>query len=69
MLVRGQRRARLMALEGARRMPHTRRAVASVKDVLSSIRPKGVGCRGKLYLYPDGHVNLTFDPCPKNSPG
>lgn len=39
--------------------------MASAKDVPIVKTPKGVRVSlGKLYLYPDGHANLTFDPVP-----
>jgi hypothetical protein len=37
--------------------------MASVKDVPVVKTPKGVRVSlGKLYMYPDGHANLTFGP-------
>lgn len=39
--------------------------MASVKDVPIIKTPKGVRVSlDKLYLYPDGHANLTFSPVP-----
>jgi hypothetical protein len=39
--------------------------MASSKHVPIVNTPKGVRVSlGKLYLYPDGHANLTFDPVP-----
>ena len=40
--------------------------MASQKDVPIVPTPKGVRASlGKLYLYPDGHANLTFDAVPE----
>jgi len=42
--------------------------MASAKDVPIVETPKGVKVSlGKLYLYPDGHANLTFDPVPEKN--
>ena len=42
--------------------------MASVKDVPIVDTPKGVRVSlGNLYLYPDGHANLTFDPVPEQN--
>ncbi len=42
--------------------------MASAKDVPIVETPKGVRVSlGKLYLYPDGHANLTFDPVPEQN--
>ena len=39
--------------------------MASVEDVPIVKTPKGVRVSlGKLYMYPDGHANLTFDSVP-----
>ena len=39
--------------------------MASAGDVPIGKTPKGVKVTlGKLYMYPDGHANLTFDPDP-----
>lgn len=39
--------------------------MASAKNVPIVKTPKGVKVTlGKLYMYPDGHANLTFDPEP-----
>ena len=39
--------------------------MASSKDVPIRSTPKGVRVSlGKLYMYPDGHANLTFDAVP-----
>jgi hypothetical protein len=40
--------------------------MASFKDVPIVETPKGVRVSlGKLYVYPDGHANLTFAPVPE----
>jgi hypothetical protein len=40
--------------------------MASARDVPIVKTPKGVRVSlGKVYLYPDGHANLTFDPVPE----
>ncbi len=40
--------------------------MASAKDVGIVHTPKGVRVNlGKLYLYPDGHANLTFPAVPE----
>jgi hypothetical protein len=40
--------------------------MASARDVPVVGTPKGVRATlGKLYLYPDGHANLTFDAVPE----
>jgi hypothetical protein len=40
--------------------------MASAHDVPIVKTPKGVRVSlGKVYLYPDGHANLTFDPVPE----
>lgn len=42
--------------------------MASAADVPITKTPKGVRVSlGKLYLYPDGHANLTFDPVPEKN--
>lgn len=39
--------------------------MASAHDVPIVDTPKGVRVTlGKLYMYPDGHANLTFEPVP-----
>ncbi len=39
--------------------------MASAHNVPIVNTPKGVRASlGKLYVYPDGHANLTFDPVP-----
>lgn len=43
-------------------------AMASAHDVPIVETPKGVRATlGKLYMYPDGHANLTFEPVPDAS--
>ena len=40
--------------------------MASAEDIPIVNTPNGVRVSlGKLYLYPDGHANLTFDPVPE----
>ena len=68
MMLRGVRRTRLMALLSAQfgkcHVPEGG-AMASADDVHIHHTPNGVRVNlGKLYLYPDGHANLTFPAAP-----
>jgi hypothetical protein len=57
--------ALLSAQLGKRHVPEGG-AMASAKDVPIVKTPKGVRVSlGKLYMYPDGHANLTFPAVPE----